>query len=92
MFLTMMELNTLQNDIEHGIDMNKRLKELVCQAKQSNQNLIWSNAELERFAELVRQDYLQELMSTESTAIAIMQAKDRALMTVDNIKINQSKE
>ena len=36
--------------------MNERLKELVRQAKQSNPNLIWEDAELERFAELVRQD------------------------------------
>jgi len=35
--------------------MNKRLKELVRQAKPS-QNLIWEDAELERFADLVRQD------------------------------------
>ena len=35
--------------------MNKRLKELVRQAKPS-QNLIWEDAELERFAELVRAD------------------------------------
>jgi len=33
--------------------MNKQLKELVRQAKPI-QNLIWENAELERFAELVR--------------------------------------
>jgi len=36
--------------------MNERLKELVRQAKQSNPNLIWEDSELERFAELVRQD------------------------------------
>ena len=36
--------------------MNERLKELVRQAKGTNQNLIWKDAELERFAELVRQD------------------------------------
>lgn len=35
--------------------MNERLKELVRQAKPSP-NLIWEDAELERFAELVRQD------------------------------------
>jgi hypothetical protein len=35
--------------------MNKRLKELARQAKPS-QNLIWEDAELERFAELVRAD------------------------------------
>ena len=35
--------------------MNKRLKELVRQAKPSP-NLIWEDAELERFAKLVRQD------------------------------------
>ena len=36
--------------------MNERLKELAQQAKQSNPNLIWENDDLERFAELVRQD------------------------------------
>ena len=35
--------------------MNERLKELARQAK-TNPNLIWEDAELERFAELVRQD------------------------------------
>ena len=35
--------------------MNKRLKELARQAKPSP-NLIWDDAELERFADLVRQD------------------------------------
>jgi hypothetical protein len=35
--------------------MNERLKELARQAKPSP-NLIWEKAELERFAELVRQD------------------------------------
>ena len=35
--------------------MNKRLKELARQAKLSP-NLIWEDAELERFADLVRQD------------------------------------
>ena len=47
--------------------MNERLKELAQQAKPSP-NLIWEDAELERFAELVRdderdkcaQDYLQD--------------------------------
>jgi len=35
--------------------MSERLKELARQAKPSP-NLIWEDAELERFAELVRQD------------------------------------
>jgi hypothetical protein len=35
--------------------MNKRLKELARQAKPSP-NLIWEKAELERFAELVRDE------------------------------------
>ncbi|CAB4152056.1 hypothetical protein UFOVP586_48 [uncultured Caudovirales phage] len=35
--------------------MNERLKELAKQAKPSP-NLIWEDAELESFAELVRQD------------------------------------
>jgi len=35
--------------------MNKKLKELARQAKPSP-NLIWSDAEIEHFAELVRQD------------------------------------
>jgi len=43
-----------------GDAMNERLKELVRQAKPSP-NLIWEDADLERFAELVRQDYLREL-------------------------------
>jgi hypothetical protein len=41
--------------------MNERLKELARQAKQLNPNLIWEDADLERFADLVRQDYLHEL-------------------------------
>jgi hypothetical protein len=40
--------------------MNERLKELARQAKPSP-NLIWEDAELEHFADLVRQDYLREL-------------------------------
>jgi hypothetical protein len=36
--------------------MNERIKKLVRQAKQSNPNLIWEDADLERFAELVRAD------------------------------------
>ena len=40
--------------------MDKRLKEMARQAKPSP-NLIWEDADLERFAELVRQDYLREL-------------------------------
>jgi hypothetical protein len=36
--------------------MDERLQELVRKVKLSNPNLIWSWAELERFAELVRQD------------------------------------
>jgi len=40
--------------------MNEQLKELARQAKPSP-NLIWEDADLERFAELVRQDYLREL-------------------------------
>jgi hypothetical protein len=40
--------------------MNERLKELARQAKPSP-NLIWDDSELERFADLVRQDYLREL-------------------------------
>jgi hypothetical protein len=35
--------------------MNARLKELARQTKP-NQNLIWEDADLERFADLVRQD------------------------------------
>jgi len=35
--------------------MNERIKELARQAKPSP-NLIWEDADLERFAELVRQD------------------------------------
>jgi hypothetical protein len=47
--------------------MNKRLKELVRQAKPSP-NLIWEDAELERFADLVRQDYLRELKALNPVA------------------------
>jgi hypothetical protein len=48
--------------------MNKRLKELARQAKQSNPNLIWEDSELERFADLVRQDYLRELNTLKPVA------------------------
>ena len=47
--------------------MNERLKELARQAKPSP-NLIWEDAELERFAELVRQDYLRELKALKPVA------------------------
>jgi hypothetical protein len=47
--------------------MNERLKELARQAKP-NPNLIWEDAELERFAELVRQDYLRELKALKPVA------------------------
>ena len=47
--------------------MNERLKELARQAKPSP-NLIWENAELERFAEFVRQDYLRELRELQPVA------------------------
>ena len=47
--------------------MNERLKELARQAKP-NPNLIWEDAELERFAELVRQDYLRELKELKPVA------------------------
>jgi hypothetical protein len=50
-----------------GDAMNKRLKELALQAKP-NPNLIWEDAELERFAELVRQDYLRELKALKPVA------------------------
>jgi hypothetical protein len=49
--------------------MNERIKELARQAKPSP-NLIWEDAELERFAELVRQDliamYKQALTDPEN--------------------------
>ena len=44
--------------------MNERLKELAQQAKPSP-NLIWEDAELERFAELVLQNYISQIMTTE---------------------------
>ena len=47
--------------------MNERLKELARQAKPSP-NLIWEDAELARFAELVRQDYLRELKALKPLA------------------------
>ena len=47
--------------------MNERIKELALQAKPSP-NLIWEDAELERFAELVRQDYLRELKELKPVA------------------------
>ncbi len=48
--------------------MNERIKELARQAKP-NPNLIWEDADLERFAELVRQDYLRELKALKPVAI-----------------------
>jgi len=48
--------------------MNERIKELVQQAKPSP-NLIWEDTELERFAELVRQDYLRELKAFREVLI-----------------------
>ena len=53
--------------VEIEIPMNKRLKELAQQAKPSP-NLIWEDADLERFAELVRQDYLRELRALKPVA------------------------
>ena len=47
--------------------MNERLKELARQAKPSP-NLIWEDAELELFADLVRQDYLRELKALKPLA------------------------
>ena len=47
--------------------MNERIKELALQAKPSP-NLIWEDADLERFAELVRQDYLRELKALKPVA------------------------
>ena len=47
--------------------MNERLKELARQAKPSP-NLIWEDDQLERFAELVRQDYLRELKALKPLA------------------------
>ena len=47
--------------------MDKRIKEMAQQAKPSP-NLIWEDAELERFAELVRQDYLRELKALKPLA------------------------
>ena len=44
--------------------MNEKLKELAQQAKPSP-NLIWEDAELERFAELVLQNYASQIMTTE---------------------------
>ena len=44
--------------------MNERLKELARQAKPSP-NLIWEDAELERFADLVLQNYISQIMTTE---------------------------
>ena len=47
--------NVLFSSIRYGGNMNEKLKALAQQAKPSP-NLIWEDAELERFAELVRQD------------------------------------
>ena len=44
--------------------MNEKLKEMALQAKPSP-NLIWEDAELERFAELVLQNYISQIMTTE---------------------------
>ena len=77
--------------------MNERLKELAEQVGATIHKAMHGEAisflenYLDRFAELVRQDYLKELMVSESTAIAIMQARDRALMTDTNTKTNNSK-
>jgi hypothetical protein len=77
--------------------MNERLKELAEQVGATIHKAMHGEAisflenDLDRFAELVRQDYLKELMVSESTAIAIMQARDRALMTDTNTKTNNSK-
>ena len=62
--------------------MDKRLKDLAEQARQSNPNLIWEDAELERFAELVRQDYLRELQAL----------KPVAWYAQDNLEINNEIE
>jgi hypothetical protein len=57
--------------------MDKRLKELVQQAKQSNPNRIWDDAELERFAELLRQDEANGMRETYMKMIHGAVAEER---------------
>lgn len=60
--------------------MNEKLKELARQAKPSP-NLIWEDAELERFAELVRQDErdkcAQEYLQDCCNAIEVAEHNER---------------
>ena len=55
--------------------MNERLKELARQAKPSP-NLIWEDTELERFAELVRQDERDEIEKMFATKIWAYEHKE----------------
>ena len=55
--------------------MNERIKELARQAKPKP-NVIWEDAELERFAEFVRQDYLRELKELKPVAWQVMDKTD----------------
>jgi hypothetical protein len=58
-----------------GGAMNERLKELARQAKPSP-NLIWEDTELERFAELVRQDERDEIEKMFATKIWAYEHKE----------------
>ena len=57
--------------------MNEKLKEMALQAKPSP-NLIWEDAELERFAELVLQNYISQIMTTEEREQFIRQDEREA--------------
>ena len=56
MFPTMMVLNTLQNDIGHGIDMNERIRllvELAPYTTVSTEGRLFTQQDLAKFAELI---------------------------------------
>ena len=71
--------------------MNERLKELVRQAKPSP-NLIWKDAELARFAELVRNDEREAItqgykdMLSALRAIVAVAETEKHSFSMHNIK------
>ena len=71
--------------------MNKRLKELAVQAKP-NPNLIWEDADLERFAELVRDDEREAItqgykdMLSALKAIVVVAETEKHSFSMHNIK------
>jgi len=64
--------------------MNEKLKEMALQAKPSP-NLIWEDAELERFAELVLQNYISQIMTTEEREQFIRQDEREALAQTEPV-------